>query len=140
MLTRYVYITQSIIKQCNFVLTYSQFCFRLRCKRDFRIILRCFSEKPTDDGKLPETQPKHQEEKNKISTNATEKIQELLKSMMAEPKISEAEYRERFATAPDIPKRQKQEDEISVKMEKMGKFIQFHKYKIMLVTGNKLGK
>lgn len=82
--------------------------------------MRGFADKPTDDGKAPEIQAKEQTKDKKTSDNATEKIQELLKSMMAEPKISETEYRQKFATAPEVPRRRKQKDEISVKMEKIG--------------------
>ncbi|XP_030022148.1 28S ribosomal protein S31, mitochondrial [Manduca sexta] len=90
---------------------------RLRLKRDFRVIIRYFSDKPTDNGKTPEISPKSQEQSNKKDV-ATEKIQELLKSMMAQPTIDEAEYREKFATAPGRPRRPK-DDEIEVKTEKI---------------------
>lgn len=50
---------------------------------------------------------------------ATEKIQELLKLMMAEPKIKESDYKDQFATAPVIPRRRKR-DEVEVTTEKIG--------------------
>ncbi|XP_063826827.1 small ribosomal subunit protein mS31 [Ostrinia nubilalis] len=93
---------------------------RLRLgKRDFRLITRFLSDKPSDnDGKAPENKPEEQETK-KISSE-TEKIQELLKKMLAEPKISEKEYREKFATAPEIPRwRKPKADEIEVTSEKI---------------------
>lgn len=40
--------------------------------------------------------------------------------MMIESKIKDSEYRERFASAPDLPRRRKREDEIEVKTEKIG--------------------
>lgn len=44
--------------------------------------------------------------------------------MMIESKIKESEYRERFASAPDIPRRRKQRaDEIEVKTEKIGMYV-----------------
>ncbi|KAM3967515.1 mitochondrial ribosomal protein S31 [Aphomia sociella] len=90
---------------------------RLRFKRDFRLIVRCLSDKPSDgDEKFPEikTNPEKKSDSN------TEKIQELLKLMMSEPKISESEYREKFVTAPEIQRKRKQKaDEIEVKTEKI---------------------
>ncbi|KAL0901214.1 hypothetical protein ABMA27_006516 [Loxostege sticticalis] len=87
-------------------------------KRDFRLITRCLSDKPSDnDGKSPENKPEVQAPK-KISSE-TEKIQELLKKMLAEPKISEKEYREKFATAPEARRRKPKADEIEVKTEKI---------------------
>lgn len=67
---------------------------------------------------MPESKPKAAEPK-KSSDNATEKIQELLKLMMAEPTIKESEYKDKFATAPVI-QRKKKADEIEVKTEKIG--------------------
>lgn len=46
--------------------------------------------------------------------------------MLSEPKIKESEYKEKFTTAPNIPKRRKQKDEIEVKTEKIGKHILYH--------------
>lgn len=40
--------------------------------------------------------------------------------MLAEPKIKESEYKDKFATAPVIQRRKKG-DEIEVKTEKIGK-------------------
>lgn len=77
------------------------------------------SDKPSDnDGKVPEVKP-NAEEPQKSSDNATEKIQELLKLMMAEPKIKESEYKDNFARAPVI-QRKKKGDEIEVKTEQIG--------------------
>ncbi|KAJ8735815.1 hypothetical protein PYW07_007435 [Mythimna separata] len=91
---------------------------RLRFKRDFRLIVRCLADKPSDgDGKIPESKPKPAEPQ-KSSDNATERIQELLKLMMAEPKIKESEYKDKFASAPVI-QRKKRSDEIEVKTEKI---------------------
>lgn len=91
---------------------------RLRFRRDFRLIVRCLSDKPSDsDGKVPEVQPKAAEPQ-KSSDNATEKIQELLKLMMAEPKIKESEYKDKFATAP-VVQRKKKGDEIEIKTEQI---------------------
>lgn len=83
--------------------------------------MRYLSDKPSDnDGKAPEPKAEVPDSRKKMSD--TEKIQELLKKMMAEPKISEKEYREKFATAPEIPRKRKQKpDEIEVKTEKIGK-------------------
>ncbi|XP_035452973.2 28S ribosomal protein S31, mitochondrial [Spodoptera frugiperda] len=91
---------------------------RLRFRRDFRVIVRCLSDKPSDgDGKAPESKSKPAVTQ-KSSENATEKIQELLKLMLAEPKIKESEYKDKFATAPVIQRRKKG-DEIEVKTEKI---------------------
>ncbi|KAH9628373.1 hypothetical protein HF086_015903 [Spodoptera exigua] len=91
---------------------------RLRFRRDFRLIVRCLSDKPSDgDGKVPESKEKPAVTQ-KSSENATEKIQELLKLMLAEPKIKESEYKDKFATAPVIQRRKKG-DEIEVKTEKI---------------------
>lgn len=88
---------------------------RLRFRRDFRLIVRSLSDKPDDD-KVPNIKPKEPAASKKSSENATEKIQQLLKSMLAEPKISEKEYAEKFATAPD-PRRKKEVK----KIENIGK-------------------
>ncbi|KAJ8736082.1 hypothetical protein PYW08_006738 [Mythimna loreyi] len=91
---------------------------RLRFRRDFRLIVRCLADKPSDsDGKAPESKAKPAEPQ-KSSDNATEKIQELLKLMMAEPKIKESEYKDKFASAPVI-QRKKKSDEIEVKTEQI---------------------
>lgn len=92
-------------------------------KRDFRCFVRYFSDKLSDnDGNAPENKADATDKRKRMSD--TEKIQELLKKMMTEPKISEQEYTEKFATAPEIPRRRKQDlDEIEVKTEKIGKFI-----------------
>lgn len=86
-----------------------------------RVIARCLCDKGSnDDGKIPEIKPKSDAEpQNKSSQSSTEKIQELLKLMMAEPKIKESDYKDMFTTAPDIPRRRKQKDEIEVKTEKI---------------------
>ncbi|XP_060805397.1 small ribosomal subunit protein mS31 [Amyelois transitella] len=92
---------------------------RFRLRRDFRIVSRYFSDKSDSDENISQINKKSQDVNKKKDEN-TEKIQELLKSMMAQPKISESEYREKFATAPDIPRRRKQRpDEIEVKTEKI---------------------
>lgn len=90
---------------------------RLKFRKDLRVIARCLSDKSKDNDGKPQV---IQDAKKKTVKNdpATEKIQELLKSMMAPPKISEAEYREKFATSPDT-RRSKQADEIEVKTEKI---------------------
>lgn len=93
--------------------------YRFRFRRDFRIIARFFSDKSDGDGKPTEAKAEAPDTKKKNDSN-TEKIQELLKLMMAEPKISEEEYRKKFATAPDIPRRKKSDD-VEVKKEKIGK-------------------
>lgn len=85
--------------------------------------MRCLSDKSKDDGKTPEINAKEDTNEKKKSENLQEKIQELLKSMMAEPKISEAEYREKFATIPDMPKQAKKEEEVTIKMDKIGKLL-----------------
>ncbi|KAI8438890.1 hypothetical protein MSG28_011223 [Choristoneura fumiferana] len=52
---------------------------RLRFKRDFRLIVRCLSDKPSEgDGKLPETQKKIKDNE-KETESSTDKIQALLK-------------------------------------------------------------
>lgn len=99
--------------------TNNYFYYRLRYKRDFRLFVRCLSDKPTDDGKVPEIEAKQPTAAKKSSENATEKIQELLKSMLAAPKISEKEYAQKFATAPDP--RRKNKDMLGAKTEKIGK-------------------
>ncbi|XP_059051129.1 small ribosomal subunit protein mS31 [Achroia grisella] len=90
---------------------------RFRFKRDFKFITRCLSDKPIDgEDKTPEIKANPE----KKTDSNTEKIQELLKLMMAEPKISESEYREKFATAPDVLKNRKQKtDVIEAKTEKI---------------------
>ncbi|RVE51941.1 hypothetical protein evm_003407 [Chilo suppressalis] len=92
------------------------------CKREFRVFIRCLSDQASDNnGKVPDSTPeKAGTEKKKLDKN-TEKIQELLKQMLAAPKISEKEYREKFATAPERSSRRKQAaDEIEeVKTEKI---------------------
>lgn len=40
--------------------------------------------------------------------------------MATEPKIKESDYKDKFATAPDIPRRHKQKDEIEIKTQKIG--------------------
>ncbi|XP_061709365.1 small ribosomal subunit protein mS31 [Cydia pomonella] len=92
---------------------------RLRFKRDFRVILRCLSDKPSDgDGKKPEQQSNSVAKKEKQTDSSTDKIQALLKSMMSEPLSKEVEYRANFASAPDV-RRQRKNDEIEVKEEKI---------------------
>ncbi|XP_021185601.3 small ribosomal subunit protein mS31 [Helicoverpa armigera] len=79
---------------------------RLRFRKDFRLIVRCLADKPSDgDGKALESKAAPAKPQ-KSSDNATEKIQELLKLMLAEPKIKESEYKQ-FATAPTIERRKK---------------------------------
>ncbi|XP_072939952.1 uncharacterized protein mRpS31 [Epargyreus clarus] len=90
---------------------------RLRFKRDFKLFVRCLSEKPPEnDGKIPEK--KDLKATTEKTDSHTEKIQALLKSMLAEPKISETEYREKFTTAPERPRKLKS-DKIEVKTEKI---------------------
>ncbi|CAK1602379.1 unnamed protein product [Parnassius mnemosyne] len=83
---------------------------RLRLKRDFKLFVRCLSEKPPEsEGNSINLQTKDQEEQKKNAKDTqTEKIQALLKSMMTAPKINESEYRQKFATAPEIPRKRKQ--------------------------------
>ncbi|XP_047520064.1 28S ribosomal protein S31, mitochondrial-like [Pieris napi] len=86
---------------------------KLRFKqREIRILCRLLSGTPpdqTNDGKIPEIKPKSQEKQNESTT----KIQELLKKMLAEPKISQEEYEKKFVVAPERKKR----DTIEVKKE-----------------------
>ncbi|KOB69105.1 Mitochondrial ribosomal protein S31, partial [Operophtera brumata] len=89
----------------------------LRFRRDFRLFVRCLSDKPTDDGKVPEIEAKDTTAVKKSSENATEKIQELLRSMLAAPTITEKEYAQKFATAPDP--RRKNKDVLETKTEKI---------------------
>ncbi|XP_034837684.1 small ribosomal subunit protein mS31 [Maniola hyperantus] len=94
---------------------------RLRIKREVKLFVRCLSDKPPEhEAKMPEIKQKDQkDEKKEAGTeSSTEKIQALLKLMMAEPKMSDSEYREKFTTAPERPKRPKP-DVIEVKMEKI---------------------
>ncbi|XP_014368746.2 28S ribosomal protein S31, mitochondrial [Papilio machaon] len=85
---------------------------RLKFKRDFRLIVRCLSETPPEkDGKVPNIEKKDDKVQNKSnSENPTEKIQALLKSMMAAPKISESEYKEKFTVAPERKRKPKGDD------------------------------
>lgn len=88
-------------------------------RRDFRIIARFLADKPSDsDGKAPELKPKAKEPQ-KAADSSTEKIQELLKLMMAEPKIKESEYKEKFVTAPQIDRKRRTE-KVEVTTEKIG--------------------
>ncbi|XP_045490821.1 28S ribosomal protein S31, mitochondrial [Colias croceus] len=88
---------------------------RLRFKPEFRILTRCLSEKPPEhDGKIPEIKSKKEEKKDDSST---EKIQALLKQMLAEPKISQKEYSEKFTVAPE--RKRREPDVIETKMEKI---------------------
>ncbi|XP_049882985.1 28S ribosomal protein S31, mitochondrial [Pectinophora gossypiella] len=92
---------------------------RLRFRRDFRLVARCLSDKPSDDGKppKPENQPKTPEAQKKATD--TEKIQQLLKSMLtAKPVISDDEYSKKFTVAPERKRKQKP-DEIERKTEKI---------------------
>ncbi|XP_050348963.1 28S ribosomal protein S31, mitochondrial [Nymphalis io] len=93
---------------------------RLRIKRDIKYFVRCLSDKPPSghDGNKSEIKTKDSKEQNKSNEDSTAKIQALLKLMMSEPKISESEYRERFATAPERQKKRKP-DVLEVKMEKI---------------------
>ncbi|XP_046959317.1 28S ribosomal protein S31, mitochondrial [Vanessa cardui] len=93
---------------------------RLRIKRDLKYFVRCLADKPPSDhdGKISEIKTKDSKEQNKSTESSTEKIQALLKLMMSEPKISESEYREKFATAPERQKKPKP-DVLEVKMEKI---------------------
>lgn len=82
--------------------------------------MRCLSEKPPEkDGKIANIEEKDDKAQNKTE-NATEKIQALLKSMMAAPKISENEYTEKFTVAPERNRKPKG-DEIERKTQKIGK-------------------
>ncbi|XP_068626748.1 small ribosomal subunit protein mS31 [Battus philenor] len=96
---------------------------RLRFKRNFKVFVRYVSEKPPEDDKqLLENKVKDDKAQNKNPDTAsqTEKIQALLKSMMSAPKISENEYRAKFTTASEIPKKPKLvDDEIERKSEKI---------------------
>lgn len=95
------------------------FYFRLRFKRDFRVIVRCLSDKPSEgDGKLPKTQKENKDDE-KESESSTDKIQALLKSMMNQPLTRETEYRANFTSAPDI-RGQRKRDRSEVKAEKIG--------------------
>ncbi|XP_038207860.1 28S ribosomal protein S31, mitochondrial [Zerene cesonia] len=77
---------------------------RLRFRAEFRILTRCLSEKPPEhDAKIPEIKSKNNESKDDSST---EKIQALLKQMLAEPRISQKEYSEKFTVAPERKKRE----------------------------------
>lgn len=99
------------------------FPFRLKFRTDFRLFTRCLSDKSFDnDGKMSDIKVKDEETSSKKdkSSEAKEKIQELLKSMLAEPKISESEYRAKFSTAPDLSHRRKKKDELDVKIENIG--------------------
>lgn len=102
--------------------------FRFRFRRNFRLIARCLSDKPSDsDGKAPENtikEKKTKDTKDKKASESTEKIQALLKMMLEKPKISQQEYEEEFTVAAERPKRRKQRpDEIEVKTEKIGNCI-----------------
>ncbi|CAG9135912.1 unnamed protein product [Plutella xylostella] len=98
---------------------------RLALRRDFRIFTRCLSDKSSDaDGKLPDVKKGKKalenSDKNDDSIAKTEKIQNLLKNMMVENKLKDNEYREMFATAPEVrKKRQQKPDEIEVKTEQI---------------------
>lgn len=99
---------------------------RLRFRHDFRHVVRRLSDIPKDTDTKVLDEPVKNEKTKKLRTtsqgdseSATEKIQELLKSMMSGPKFDESEYREKFATAPEITRRRKQKDEIEVKTEKI---------------------
>ncbi|KAJ0182315.1 hypothetical protein K1T71_001684 [Dendrolimus kikuchii] len=105
-------IVELLIKPLKTMLT------RLKFRNDFRLFTRCLSDKPFDnDGKVPEVKSQDEEKRNKASDASKEKIQELLKSMLAEPKISESEYRAKFSSAPDLSQRRKKKDELEVKTE-----------------------
>ncbi|CAG9581762.1 unnamed protein product [Danaus chrysippus] len=87
---------------------------RLRIRQDFKYFMRCLSDKvPEHDAGIPEIKTKNAKDQKK-SSDATDKIQSLLKSMMAEPKISDSEYRERFTTAPERRKKQKADEEVKI--------------------------
>ncbi|XP_041975837.1 28S ribosomal protein S31, mitochondrial [Aricia agestis] len=90
---------------------------RLRVKPRLSYYIRCVSDKPpAKDGELPNTEPeKPKDDKNFKSS--TEKIQNLLKSMLEKPVISENEYRDKFTTAPE--RKRKQSDIIHAKTEKI---------------------
>lgn len=98
--------------------------FRFRFRRNFRLIARCLSDKPSDsDGKTPESKIKgtNIEKKEKKASESTEKIQSLLKMMLEKPKLSQQEYEEQFTVAAVKPRRRKQrDDEIEVKTERIG--------------------
>ncbi|KPI95103.1 28S ribosomal protein S31, mitochondrial [Papilio xuthus] len=81
---------------------------QLKFKRDFRLIVRCLSEKPPEkDGKVPNVEDKNDKVQNKSnSENPTEKIQALLKSIMAAPKISE----KKLTVAPERKQKPKVDD------------------------------
>lgn len=101
--------------------------FRFRISRDFRLIARCLSDKPSNsDGKAPESKIKDAntpDTKEKKASESTEKIQALLKMMLEKPKITLQEYEEEFTVASEKPRRRKQRtDEIEVKTEKIGQW------------------
>ncbi|CAH0592840.1 unnamed protein product [Chrysodeixis includens] len=92
---------------------------RLRFRKDLRPMVRYLADKPSDnDGKVPESEPVAKTPQKTSDKASTEKIQELLKLMMAEPKIKESDYKHQFATAPVIPRRRKR-DEVEVTTEKI---------------------
>lgn len=81
--------------------------------------MRCLSDKPADDGKTNEIkQSENVPASKKSSENAKEKIQQLLKKMLAEPTISEEEYAKKFTTAPD---HRRKKDVFETKAGKIGK-------------------
>ncbi|CAH2050805.1 unnamed protein product, partial [Iphiclides podalirius] len=87
---------------------------RLKFRGDLKLFVRCLSEKPPEkDGNPPNLKPMDENVQTETSKSesSTEKIQELLKSMMAAPKINETEYKEKFTTAPEIPRQKKQKAE-----------------------------
>ncbi|CAG9796363.1 unnamed protein product [Diatraea saccharalis] len=90
-------------------------------RRDFRIFIRCLSDQASDNnGQPPESKAVGKNVEKKNLDKNTEKIQELLKQMLTPPKISEKEYSEKFATAPERPsKRKLASDEIEMKIEKI---------------------
>lgn len=91
--------------------------------------MRCLSDKLADDGISKENKAKEAPTTKKSSDNATEKIQELLKSMLAEPKISEKEYAEKFTTAPD---HRRKKNVLETKSEKIGKVSPLSLFKSVL--------
>ncbi|XP_026319337.1 28S ribosomal protein S31, mitochondrial [Hyposmocoma kahamanoa] len=97
---------------------------RFRFRRDFRLIARSLSDKPSgSDERAPESKIKETNtsvKKEKKASESTEKIQALLKMMLEKPKISQQEYEDQFTVAPERPRRHKQlADEIEVKTEKI---------------------
>ncbi|KAL4716824.1 hypothetical protein ACJJTC_012635 [Scirpophaga incertulas] len=92
-----------------------------KCKTNFRFIVRFFSDKSSEnDGKCSDSKTNPKDMKQRSSDSSKEKIQDLLKLMLSESKISEKEYRDKFVTAPEKPPKVKKESGvIETKTEKI---------------------